>query len=321
MAWCRRCACIDLCYLKLQVLMAESSSSNNRGLLILIVLLAITNIATVFLFYNERQENVQLIVENTDLSTEKDALTAELELMLARYDSVSTDNAEMLAQIEEQKAQIEQMMKEAEKHKDDAWAIYKLRKEAKTLRDVMRNYLVTIDSLNTVNQELVVQKAEVETKLTEQKEENKELSNKNEELAEKVKIGSKLRVVDLVSNGQRVKNSTVHRETDRANRVDKIKTCFTIDRNEVTKPGKKDIYLRIIGPDGEVLAYEQDQTYMFTYDGKEGLYTRKEEIMYENEETDMCLYWDMLSEAQEGKYIIEIYAEDYLMGTTSFELK
>lgn len=301
--------------------MAENKEKSNRGLIIIIVLLALTNAATLVLFYLERQEKVEIITQNTDLTTEKNALTLELQDMLARYDSVETDNTDMLAQIEEQRAQIEELLKEAEKHKDDAWIIHKLRKEAKTLREVMKDYLVTIDSLNTANQELIAQKAEVETKLTQQKTENKELSNKNEELAEKVKIGSKLRVVDLVSFGQRVKNNTVHRETNRAKRVDKIKTCFTIDRNEVTKPGKKDIYLRVVGPDGEVLAYDQNEKYMFTYDGKEGLYTRKEEIMYENEETDMCLYWDLLKEAQEGTYIVEVYAEDYFMGTTSFELK
>ncbi len=301
--------------------MAESKEKNNRTLIILLILLAVTNVATLFLFYSERQENIELITNNTDLTTEKDALTAELQEMLAAYDSVSTDNVEMLAQIEEQKAEIEKLMKEAEKHKDDAWIIYKLRKEAKTLREVMRNYLVTIDSLNTVNQELVAQKAEVETKLTEQKVQNEELSTKNEELAEKVKLGSKLKVVDLFSLGQRVKSNNVHRETDRAHRVDKIKTCFTIDKNEVTKPGKKDVYLRIIGPDGEVLAYDQTKEYMFTYDGKEGLYSRKSEITYENEEMDMCLYWDLEEEAVEGTYIVEVYAEDYMMGTTSFELK
>ena len=248
-------------------------------------------------------------------------MTRELEDMLAQYDSVSTDNEDMLAQISEQKEQIEKMLKEAEKHKDDAWVIYKLRKEASTLRDVMKNYLVTIDSLNTANQELIVQKAEVETKLSKQKEQNTELSDKNDKLAEKVKIGSKLKAVDLISFGQRVKNNTVHRETDRAKRTDKIKTCFTIDKNEVTKPGKKIIYLRIIGPDGGVLSFDQSKEYMFTYDGKEGLYSRKEEIVYEGEETDMCLYWDMVDEALEGKYIVEMYAEDYMMGTTTFQLK
>ena len=301
--------------------MAESKEKSNKGLIVILVLLVLTNAATLFLFYNERQENVLLITDNTDLSTEKDALNMELQDMLAQYDSVTTDNEDMLAQIAEQRAEIESLMKEAEKHKDDAWIIHKLRKEAKTLREVMKNYLVTIDSLNTANQELIVQKAEVETKLTKQKEQNQELSTKNDELAEKVKIGSKLKVVDFISLGQRVKNNTVHRETDRAKRTDKIKTCFTINKNEVTKPGKKYIYLRIVGPDGEVLAFDQDQQYMFTYDGKEGLYSRKKEIMYENEETDMCLYWDMQKEAIEGKYLVEIYAEDYLMGTTSFELE
>ena len=60
---------------------------------------------------------------------------------------------------------------------------------------------------------------------------------------------------------------------------------------------------------------------MFTYDGKEGLYSRTEEVMYDNEELDMCLYWDVTKELNEGKYIVEVYAEDYYMGATEFELK
>jgi len=301
--------------------MSESSTGSNKLLIGLLVLLFISNGVTLYMLYSERQENVQLVTENTDLSVETDRLSLELNDMLAQYDSVETDNEEMLAQIEEQKAQIEALMEEAEKHKDDAWMIYKLRKEAATLRDVMKNYLVTIDSLNTVNQNLIVEKAKVETQLSDQKQENQELNEENEELAEKVKIGSKLRVVDLVSLGQRVKNGTVHRETDRAKRVDKIKTCFTIDKNEVTKPGKKTVFLRIIAPSGEVLAFDQTKDYMFTYDGKEGLYSRKEEVLYENKETDLCFYWDMMKDAEEGKYIVEVYAEDYLMGTTNFTLK
>lgn len=299
----------------------KSSEKSNKIMLVLVLFLALTNILTLYMVYSKHQENVELVTNNSDLNIEKDALTGELNEMLARYDSVETDNAEMLAQIEEQRAQIEELLKEAEKHKDDAWIIHKLRKEAATLRDVMRNYLVTIDSLNTVNKQLISEKAQVETQLSSQKQQNEQLNEKNEELSEKVKLGSKLRVVDLVSMGQRVKNSTVHRETDRARRVDKIKTCFTIDRNEVSKPGKKDIYLRIIAPDGNVLAFDQTKDYMFTYDGKEGLYSRKEEVLYENEEVDMCLYWDVKDELKEGKYLVEIYAENYMMGTTSFELK
>lgn len=299
----------------------QQPKGGNKFTTILLVVLILTNLATLYLLYNSHQENVMIVEQNTDLTTEKDALTMELEEMLARYDSVETDNEEMLAQIEEQRAQIEELLTQAEKHKNDAWAIHKLKKEAATLRNIMKSYLVTIDSLNTLNQELVAQKTHVEKQLTTQKQENKELNDKNEQLNEKVKLGSKLRVLDLASSGQRMKNGTVSRETDRAKRVDKIKTCFTIDRNEVSKPGKKQVFLRIIDPNGEVLSFGQTQDYMFTYDGKEGLYSRKEEVMYDNEELDMCLYWDVTSELMEGKYIVEVYAEDYLMGTTEFELK
>lgn len=303
--------------------MAEQNerTSSGKGMRWMVILLLITNIITLYLVITKQQEIKEIVIKNTDLVVEKDNLTQELNAMLAKYDSVSTDNAEMQAEIAEQKAQIEKLLAEAEKHKGDAWAIHKLKKEAATLRDVMRNYLVTIDSLNSANQRLITEKQQVESELSNKQTENVELSQQNEELSQKVKIGSKLRVVDLVAEGQRVKNSTVHRETDRANRVDKIKTCFTIDRNEVTKPGKKQVFLRIIGPNGEVLSYGQTRDYMFTYDGKEGLFSRKEEILYENEEMDMCLYWDVQNELKEGKYLVEVYAEDYMMGTTSFVLK
>lgn len=300
---------------------AQTENKSSKALLYATIFLVITNIATLYLYFTAHQENVELITNNTDLTAEKSALTLELEEMLAQYDSVSTDNEEMREQVAEQKAQIEQLLAQAEKHKDDAYAIYKLRKEAATLREVMKDYLVTIDSLNTLNQTLIAEKAEVKMELSSQKQENQQLNNKNEELAKKVELGSKLKALDLVSIGQRVKNSTEHRETDRAKRVDKIKTCFTIDKNEVTKPGKKDIYLRIVDPNGEVLSYGQTEEYMFTYEDKEGLYSRKEELMYENEELDMCLYWDVLKEPIEGKYIVEVYAEGYLIGTTDFELK
>ncbi len=299
----------------------NKSSGNSKLMLILVILLFISNGFTAYLFITEHQEKVEIVTQNTDLTVEKDNLTLELENMLAQYDSVQTDNEEYRAERAEQRAKIEEMLAEAEKHKNDAWVIHELKKETGTLRKIMKDYIVTIDSLNTVNQNLVVAKKQVETQLDDQKVENQELNKTNEQLSKKVKLGSKLRVVDLASSAQRMKSGTVSRETNRAKRVDNVKTCFTIDKNEVSKPGKKWIYLRIISPNGEVLALDQTESYMFTYDGKEGLYSRKEEVMYDNDELDMCLYWDVKEELTEGKYIVEVYAEDYFMGTTQFELK
>ena len=204
----------------------NKSSGNSKLMLILVILLFISNGVTAYLLITKHQENVEIVTQNTDLTVEKDNLTLELENMLAQYDSVQTDNEEYKAEIAEQRAKIEEMLAEAEKHKNDAWVIHKLKKETGTLREIMKSYIVTIDSLNKVNQNLVVAKKQVETQLDDQKVENQELNKTNEQLSEKVKLGSKLRVVDLVSSAQRMKSGTVSRETNRAKRVDKVKTCF-----------------------------------------------------------------------------------------------
>jgi hypothetical protein len=299
----------------------KSSQGNSKLMLVLVILLFVSNGVTAYLLITKHQENVEIVTQNTDLTVEKDNLKLELEDMLAEIDAVTTENDEQAAEIAEQRAKIIEMLAEAEKHKNDAWQIHKLKKETGTLREIMKTYIVTIDSLNTVNEGLVVAKKQVESQLSEQKDQNDELNTTNDALSQKVKLGSKLRVLDLVSGGQRMKSGTVSRETTRSKRVDKVKTCFTIDENEVSKPGKKTVYLRIIDPNGEVLALDQSQDYMFTYDGKEGLYSRKEEVMYDNDELDLCLYWDVTAELVEGKYIVEVYAEDYHMGTTEFLLK
>ncbi|MBK6522221.1 MAG: hypothetical protein IPG08_07755, partial [Sphingobacteriaceae bacterium] len=52
-------------------------------------------------------------------------------------------------------------MIEAKKHKGDAYFIAKLKKETETLRAIMQHYVVTIDSLNTLNQNLIVEKKNV----------------------------------------------------------------------------------------------------------------------------------------------------------------
>ena len=116
----------------------QQEKKGNRGLMFFTIFLLVTNIATLVLYLTQREENKELITNNTDLNTERDKLKLELEEMLAQYDSVSTDNAEMQAQIAEQRAEIEKLLKEAEKHKDDAYIIYKLRKEANQLREVIR---------------------------------------------------------------------------------------------------------------------------------------------------------------------------------------
>ena len=147
-----------------------------------------------------------------------------------------------------------------------------------------------------------------------------QLESEKSKLAAKVKIGERLQAVFIESYGQKVKNNNIHKRTDRARAVEKIKTCVTIGENDLAKPGKKDVFVRIIAPSGKVLTLTEDKSNMFEFDGIRGLYSVKKQITYENKEVDVCLYWEVKAEAEPGKYIVYAYADQHEIGTTEFVL-
>jgi FtsZ-binding cell division protein ZapB len=306
--------------------MESNQKSENKKInvwMIFAILLLLSNIVTIY-FLNEKQNVVEFYEEkNTGLENEKSALQDELSEMLAQYEGMETENLEMKTQIEEQQEKIKELLKKVEKHKDDAYIISKLKKETELLRNIMKGYLVTIDSLNTANQTLIAEKIQINKQLSTQKESNKLLQQENTSLAEKVKIGSRINTKNMIAIGQRVKGNNVHRETNRADRADKLRCCFTLEANEIAKAGDKKVYLRIINPEGIVLADEQAENNMFEYNGVRGLFSTVKDIYYENREIDICMYW-LVKENEvlkPGKYLIEAYTDGLDIGTTELILK
>src|SRR5690606_25368742 len=157
------------------------------------------------------------------------------------------------AQIDEQKEKIEQLIKKA---KDNSWTISKLKKETESLRTIMKGYVRTIDSLNTANQELIAKNQQAQQQVKEVEGKYTQLSKVKEELASKVALGSQLKAIDMIVVGQSEKRSNTYRETNRASKTDKLKVCFTLDDNKIAKPGKRTVHVRIIDPNGKVLAKE-----------------------------------------------------------------
>jgi len=296
----------------------NSGGNVNKILLVLVILLAGLSGYLGWLSFDRSQQIEMMTVENSDLTTEKEGVESELRDMLAQYEEMETNNEELSAELEAEKEKIEELL---QKSKNQNWTIRKLRKEAATLREVLKSYVHTIDSLNTLNQELIVEKGKVEQKLGDEKQRSSQLVEQNKGLSEKVKLGAKLKALDMVAIAQRVKSNGIHRETTRAEKAEKIKCCFTIDQNEVTKPGKKKVFLRIINPKGDVLSLSQDENNMFEYEGVKGLYSVEKEIIYDSEELDVCLYWDVTQSLKAGTYIVEAYADGASMGKSKFTLK
>lgn len=266
---------------------------------------------------------LQKIIENkevkyVEVSDERDEVQAELEDMLKQYEAMETNNAELNAELEEQKAKIEQLLKEA---KGKNWTIYKLKKETETLRTIMKGYVVQIDSLNQVNSKLKAENTVVKTELNNEKSKTKNLTEQNEDLNDLVTIASHLKTSGLKSYGVKVRNNNTGKETDRAKKVDKIRTTFTILKNTITVPGKKWIYVRILTPDGKVLSEKTDDSNKFDFNGVRGLYSSKKLIDYQNQEMSVTIDWKKINDFPVGEYNVEVYADGVDIGKTKFSLK
>lgn len=306
--------------------MAEVMENGNpkeskKKFIIVIVILGLLSVVMGVLYFTKKHEAVAKTVAIDTLEIQKLQLKNDLQSMLIQYDTVTVKNARLSAEILGQQEQIKDMLEQIEQHKDDAYIIYKLKKEATTLRVIMKGYLATIDSLNTLNIDLRKDNQFLAQELSNTKSHAQELESKKQNLEEIVATGSVLQTAGMTSKGIRVRNNGKQTEVNRAKKTELIKTCTGIVENLISPKGKKTIYLRIISPDGVVLGNGEENR--FEFHGVSGKYSVKREIKYDNKPMDLCIFYTISSESelQPGKYIVEMYESNTLIGKASFDLK
>ena len=297
----------------------ENQRRSNTALLALVVLLLISNVALLYLYTQEKGQKEQSVAQVAQVSSEKENVTKLLEDMLAQYDTLNTTNEQLTTEMEAQKQQIADLM---EKVKNGNYSLSKAKKEAETLRKIMKGYVVTIDSLRQVNQELLAENTETKQQLGEVTGQKQALEAKSQEQEAAIARGSVLHTTALDARAVFLRNSGKQVDTERANRAEMVKCCFTLGENRMTNAGNKMLYLRVISPDGQVLA-AGDSNNRFKFNGVEGEYSVKREVNYQNQPVDVCMFWSK-AEGQTmstGQYIVEIYEAGASVGKTTFDLK
>lgn len=246
-------------------------------------------------------------------------LKEDLSVMLQEFDNIKTDNDTLNKKLAEQRAKVEELMKQAEQHKYDRYTIVKLQKEAGTLRSIMQSYVHTIDSLNTLNEKLIVEIKDKDNVITNVKAEKDQIQSEKDKLQDKVVKGSKLQTSGLKANAIRVRDSGKQTDTERAGRADMIKACMTILENPMTKPGSKDVYMIVLKPDASVITASPGST--FDAGGTNSQYSLVRSIDYQNQTMDLCMYADVNGDLSKGTYVVQIYCEKMMIGKTTFTLK
>jgi hypothetical protein len=277
----------------------------------LILLLIILACALGYLGYTYYDLKKQSEIEKEELNRQRTQLEGELMLIYDQYDSLKSENDTMNLKLLVEQENIEKLIKV------NANNVYKIRmyeKELKTIRKVLRSYVVQIDSLNLANQELRAENLEVRQQLRRVEQDKQVLTEKTEELSSKVELASVLSANEIVTVGLNAKS----REKTKADRVTKLRVCFTLRENPILAPGPKIIYMRIARPDDVILTSGVN---FVDIEGEQMVYTASREVTYENIDVDLCIFWNNDGQLVPGAYTVNLYADGHNIGTSSFAMK
>ena len=284
-------------------------------------LLVVTNVITLWLWLREKERVSGERLITQQIIVERDNVREDLLMLRDEYASLQASDSVLQKDIEEKKLHIEELLKEAEKHRNDKYIIARLRKETETLRQIMIGYVHTIDSLNTLNQNLVAEKQTVLRKLDEEKEKQNVLVKEKEELRTTIAKGSVLSCFNISAEGVGYKRGGKKEvETNKARKTDKVKVSFTLGENKIARAGEKTVFLRVMTPDGKELAESYTDNYKFVFNNSVGYYAGKQIINYANSEISAVAYCDGQGELVPGTYLIEIVCDNVVIGNTSLKL-
>ena len=287
----------------------EESRDVKKANLPLIVLGAIAAVLAIVLAY-VWFTNYKLVGQ---LNEEKEELTQQMISLREDYDTLSSDYDEINAQLDSSREQVNQLierLKETEAR--DRAKIRKYEKELGTLRSIMRNYIVQIDSLNTLNKKLTADAAAARREAEVSKARSEELSQKVEHLSGQVAAGSVIKARGLVIEPYDGSGKI----NERSSRVVKM---LTLIENDLAPKGPVRVYIRVKDPSGVLLTNASSRN--FTCGGEPMMASASREVDYQGSEVDLSIYLNDISSYQKGIYTVEAYTSQTKLGSAEVLLR
>lgn len=276
--------------------------------------------AVVFFYYQKSElekENAKQEQEISSTYLKLDSISSELDQKILTIEQLG-GNIDTLKILKEQLEKDKRQLISAGKGQ---------RKQIAQLNDRVAGYKELllmkdeeIEELKEINEQLTEENSTLKVEKNQLNESIKALEQNKKELASKVATASKLEIAGLKVYA--VNSKGKERESEFRNRhIDNIKIQFTVLENEIAPVEGKELLLRVIAPDENVLFDVATGSGSFTFKGREMFYTAKQEILYDKSSQQVTYLYDKGSEYAIGQHKIEIYTDDYLMGSGSFTVK
>ena len=251
-----------------------------------------------------------------ELNIDKQELTRQMIDLQNDYASLSSDYESINSQLDSSREEVSQLIERIKK--TDAANRSKMRqyeKELGTLRSIMRNYIVQIDSLNTLNKKLTADAAAARREAAESRRQSEELSKTVESLSGQVAAGSVIKARGLRMEAYNASDKV----TDRSSRVVRLLANLSLVENDLAPKGPIRIYIRVKGPDGILLTNGTQRT--FEVDGEPLICSASREVDYQGKELDVAIYLNDITGYVKGIYTIEAYISQGRLGEAEMMLR
>lgn len=302
-----------------------SEKKNNKT--ILIAALAALAIALIVLFVmvgklSSTKSNLKTLeaekeIQRLDFQSEVDSLMRVHNELKESYGELSAELAQKDSIIQADAAEIKKLL-------ESQWDYNRIKQKVASLQAISQKYVRQMDSLYTVNRELVAENERIREEYQAERRQNSNLTKQKEELANKVNMASTLKIYSLTASPVFFKGGSKETETNRANRAERVKIEFTMAQNDLVQAGSKLFYVRIADPSKSIICKGTGDEYSFDANGETLQFTEKVRVNYDNKETAVRAYYIKPSgiQMQPGFYFVDVYEQGgKLVGQTSFELK
>ena len=287
-----------------------------RWVLLVVAVLLIGALAFLGIRLSQANKANEEMVQLFEL--EKAEMEDEYSTFATQYDEMQVliSNDSLVAQLEREKLRTQQLLEELRATKaNNAAEITRLKKELKTVRAVMRSYVVQIDSLNQVNEKLTKENKRVRNQYAEATKQVETLQEEAKNLSDKVTLAAQLDATNIRIQPRNKKGKA----TTSVKNVIKFAIDFTIVKNITAATGERTIYVRITKPDGTVLTKNSNHT--FKYENTQLEYSIKKLIEYTGEEQSVTVYWDVEEFLNSGEYTVYLFSDGVMIGEKSFVLE
>ena len=278
---------------------------------------------------------VFFIVRNSSLRTDKEALEAEKEMqrldfqaevdsLMKVHNNLKESYGELSQELAEKDSIIQADAVEIKRLLDSQWDYNRIKKKVTQLQEISQRYVRQMDSLYTVNRELVAENERIREEYQNERRQNTNLTRQKEELTNKVNQAATMRISNYSAQAVRFKGSGKESTTDRASRAERIRIDFTVAANELIQPGTKLFYVRIADPKRAIISKGSGDEYSFKANGETLQFTEKVRVNYDGKETAVRAYYTKPDayELMPGTYFIDVYEEGgKVIGQTTVDLK